>query len=108
MLQSVILGMSPGQSSRTINVYGGLPKRNIFETREQERVTNIPRFQPELAYPHMSAGMLQRLRRFGQVETFPAGGRIIAQGTVIGDLYVLLDGTSACTGDQSLIRTTEN
>lgn len=66
--------------------------RNVFETREQIKITNIPRFQPELAYPRLSTGMLQRIRRFGVPEELSAGSCLVAQGAVSGDFYVVLNG----------------
>src|SRR5271156_1397865 len=33
---------------------------------------NVPDFRPELAFPKLTEEMVERLRAYGQVETFPA------------------------------------
>jgi thioredoxin reductase (NADPH) len=51
-----------------------------------------PDFRPELAYPKLTEEMVERLRAYGQEETFPAGILLFRQGDRQIDMFVVLDG----------------
>jgi thioredoxin reductase (NADPH) len=53
---------------------------------------NVPDFRPELAFPKFTEEMVERLRAYGQVETFPADVTLFALGERQVDLFVVLDG----------------
>jgi thioredoxin reductase (NADPH) len=66
--------------------------RQIFASDDRAQVTNIPRFQPELAFPVLSPDMLQRVQRYGSIEEVEEGERLFSQGSRDTDLYVVLEG----------------
>ena len=53
---------------------------------------NVPDFRPELAFPKFTEEMVERLRAYGQVETFPANVTLFTLGERQVDLFVVLDG----------------
>jgi thioredoxin reductase (NADPH) len=53
---------------------------------------NVPDFRPELAFPKFTEEMLERLRAYGQVETFPADVTLFTLGERQVDVFVVLDG----------------
>ena len=53
---------------------------------------NVPDFRPELAFPKFTEEMVERLRAYGQVETFPADVKLFTLGERQVDLFVVLDG----------------
>ncbi|MFT4113892.1 FAD-dependent oxidoreductase [Silvibacterium sp.] len=67
--------------------------RNIFPGSKEVPVTNAPRFQPELAFPELTEGMIDRVRRFGSLERKTKGELLFSQGTRDTDLYLVLNGS---------------
>lgn len=67
--------------------------RDIFPGNKEAKVTNIPRFQPELAFPKLNEGMIDRIRRFGEIEYRTKGERLFSQGERDTDLFVVLSGS---------------
>jgi thioredoxin reductase (NADPH) len=53
---------------------------------------NVPDFRPELAFPKLTEEMVERLRAYGQVETFPADVTLFRLGERQVDVFVVLDG----------------
>ena len=53
---------------------------------------NVPDFRPELAFPRLTEEMVERLRAYGQVETFPANVTLFRLGERQVDVFVVLDG----------------
>jgi thioredoxin reductase (NADPH) len=53
---------------------------------------NVPDFRPELAFPKFTEEMVERLRAYGQVETFPANATLFTLVERQVDLFVVLDG----------------
>jgi thioredoxin reductase (NADPH) len=53
---------------------------------------NVPDFRPELAFPKLTEEMVERLRAYGQVETFPANVTLFTLGERQVDVFVVLDG----------------
>src|ERR1700753_3695426 len=49
-------------------------------------------FRPDLAFPKLSADMVERLRSSGHEETFPVDTRLYSPGDRNIDLFVVLDG----------------
>ena len=53
---------------------------------------NVPDFRPELAFPKLTEEMVERMRAYGQVETFPANVTLFTLGERQVDVFVVLDG----------------
>jgi thioredoxin reductase (NADPH) len=53
---------------------------------------NVPDFRPELAFPHLTEEMVERLRSYGREETFPANQPLFTRGERQVDMFVVLDG----------------
>ena len=53
---------------------------------------NNPDFRPDLAYPKLTEEMIERLRAYGQEETFPANAPLFTHGERQVDMFVILDG----------------
>ena len=49
-------------------------------------------FRPELAFPELTEDMVERLRHYGNQESFPAGARLYTHGDRGIDMYVVLEG----------------
>src|ERR1700732_4249930 len=49
-------------------------------------------FRPELAFPELTEDMVERLRHYGNPESFPAGARLYTHGDRGIDMYVVLEG----------------
>ncbi len=54
--------------------------------------SNVPDFRPELAFPHLTEEMVERLRSYGHEETFPANYALFTPGERQVDMFVVLDG----------------
>jgi thioredoxin reductase (NADPH) len=53
---------------------------------------NVPDFRPELAFPHLTEEMVERLRSYGREEIFPANQPLFTRGERQVDMFVVLDG----------------
>jgi thioredoxin reductase (NADPH) len=53
---------------------------------------NVPDFRADLAFPKLTEDMVERLRAYGQEETFPANVKLFRQGDRQVDVYVVLEG----------------
>jgi thioredoxin reductase (NADPH) len=53
---------------------------------------NVPDFRPDLAFPKLTEEMVERLRAYGQEETFPANVTLFTHGERQVDVFVVLDG----------------
>jgi thioredoxin reductase (NADPH) len=53
---------------------------------------NVPDFRPELAFPKLTEEMVERMRAYGQEETFPANVTLFTLGERQVDVFVVLDG----------------
>ncbi len=53
---------------------------------------NVPDFRPDLAFPTLTDEMVERLRGYGQEESFAAGDVLFRQGDRQMDMFVVLDG----------------
>lgn len=53
---------------------------------------NVPEFRPEMAFPKLTDEMVERLRGYGQEESFAAGTVLFRQGDRQMDMFVVLEG----------------
>jgi thioredoxin reductase (NADPH) len=53
---------------------------------------NVPDPRPDLAFPKLTEDMVERLRPYGQEETFPANVSLFTHGERGVDVFVVLDG----------------
>jgi thioredoxin reductase (NADPH) len=53
---------------------------------------NVPDFRPDLAFPRLTDEMVERLRAYGQEESFAANATLFRQGDRQVDMFVVLDG----------------
>jgi thioredoxin reductase (NADPH) len=59
--------------------------------------SNVSDFRADLAFPKLTEDMVERLRAYGQEETFPANTPLINHGERQVDMFVVLDGeVDAC------------
>lgn len=65
------------------------------EANSNSLASNVPDFRPELAFPRLTEDMVERLRPYGRVETFPADQLLFAHGERQVDMFVVLDGEVA-------------
>jgi thioredoxin reductase (NADPH) len=62
------------------------------ERKSNSSAWNVPDFRPELAFPKLTVEMVERLRAYGQEETFPANVMLFTLGERQVDVFVVLDG----------------
>jgi thioredoxin reductase (NADPH) len=60
--------------------------------KSEASASNDPELRPDLAFPKLTEEMVERLRSYGQVETFPANVLLFSQGERQVDMFVVLDG----------------
>ena len=62
------------------------------EETSQPSGFNNPEFRPDLAFPQLTEEMVERLRAYGQEETFPANVPLFTHGERQVDMFVVLEG----------------
>jgi len=62
------------------------------EENNQATAWNVPEFRPELAFPHLTEEMFERLRPYGREEIFPPNVPLFTRGERQVDMFVVLDG----------------
>ncbi|MDQ2839755.1 MAG: FAD-dependent oxidoreductase [Acidobacteriota bacterium] len=62
------------------------------ETKSSGSAWNIPDFRQDLAFPKLTEDMVERLRGYGQEETYAAGMTLFKQGERQVDMFVVLEG----------------
>ena len=62
------------------------------EETSQPSGFNNPEFRPDLAFPKLTEEMVERLRAYGQEETFPANVPLFTHGERQVDMFVVLEG----------------
>ena len=62
------------------------------EETSQPSAFNNPEFRPDLAFPKLTEEMVDRLRAYGQEETFAANVLLFTHGERQIDMFVVLDG----------------
>jgi thioredoxin reductase (NADPH) len=62
------------------------------ERNNHSSAWNVPEFRPELAFPQLTEEMVERIRSYGRVESFPANQRLFTHGERQVDMFVVLDG----------------
>lgn len=78
------------------------------EGKNEASVWNVPDPRPDLAFPKLTEEMVERLRPYGQEETFPADVALFTHGARGVDMFVVLDGQidmllPALNGDSKVI-----
>ena len=70
-----------------------VPLGNAGETLAETFLKSLgPDFRWELAFPELNEEMVERLRAYGNQETFSAGTRLYTHGDCRIDMFVVLDG----------------
>jgi len=70
-----------------------VPLGNTGETLAETFLKSLgPDFRWELAFPELNEEMVERLRAYGNQETFSAGTRLYTHGDCRIDMFVVLDG----------------
>jgi thioredoxin reductase (NADPH) len=62
------------------------------EGKNELSASNNPDFRPDLAFPKLTEEMVERLRAFGEEESFPANVLLFTFGERQVDMFVVLDG----------------
>jgi thioredoxin reductase (NADPH) len=62
------------------------------EAKSTANAWNVPDFRPDLAFPKLTEDMVERLRPYGQEETFAADMPLFTQGERQVDMFVILEG----------------
>ncbi|HUD57800.1 MAG TPA: FAD-dependent oxidoreductase [Terracidiphilus sp.] len=78
------------------------------EGKSEESAWNVPKPRPDLAFPKLTEDMVDRLRLYGQEESFPANFPLFTHGERGVDMFVVLDGQidmslPAASGESKII-----
>ncbi len=80
----------------------------VDEVKNDISAWNTPDFRPDLAFPTLTAEMVERLRAYGHEQTFPANFLLFGHGARQVDMFVVLDGAidiclPAANGESKII-----